>query len=141
MNDFEGDRTIFIAAFTAYVAYLNILVFIEYNKNLILEVRAEANFERKKARDRLINDLNKLEDSLDVIRMRPHAFQRLCYILRGTGRLRDNQYSCADMKINHVPINSTGAVEKRRYGSGAMESNRITGNSTELFVQIGRAHV
>lgn len=40
------------------------------------------------------------------------------------------------MKINHVPVNSTGAVEKRRYGSGAAESNIITGNR----IQYGTNH-
>lgn len=46
-----------------------------------------------------MTDINNLEDSRDIIRMRPHAFQRLCFILRGTGRLRDNQYSCVEEQV------------------------------------------
>ena len=99
MNDCEGDRTIFIAAFVVYVAYLNILILIEYNKNLILEAKAEANFERKIVRDSLTNDIRNYEDSHDIMHMRLHAFQRLCFILRGTGCLRDNQYSRVEEQI------------------------------------------
>ena len=73
MNDFE-DKTILIAAFTAYVTYLNIMILVEYYENQILEAKVEANFERKQVRDQLMNDLNNLEDSRDVIRMRPLKF-------------------------------------------------------------------
>ncbi|XP_078157475.1 uncharacterized protein LOC144553254 [Carex rostrata] len=86
MNDFE-DKTILIAAFTAYVAYLNILILVEYYKDQILEAKVESNFERKTKCDQLMKDINNLEDSRDIIRMRLHAFQRLCFILRGTGTI------------------------------------------------------
>lgn len=99
MNDYEGDSTILIAAFVAYVAYLNILTLIVYNENQILEAKSEANFQRKRARDRLLNNIKNHKDSRDIIRMRPHAFQRLCFILRGTDRLRDNQYSCVEEQV------------------------------------------
>lgn len=48
MNDFENYRTFLIAAFTAYVAYLNIFILIEYNKNQILDANAETNLNGKK---------------------------------------------------------------------------------------------
>ncbi|KAJ3698464.1 hypothetical protein LUZ61_002169 [Rhynchospora tenuis] len=88
-----------IAAMTAYVGYFFVLIHIERCKNIILELRAEARIEREEVRDKLMRRLRDDVQCRNVIRMGPDAFRRLCAILRGTYRLRDNQYSCVEEQV------------------------------------------
>jgi hypothetical protein len=99
MFGYEGYRTVLIAALSAYIVYLNILIQIEYCKNQILLIKCEANFERKEIRDKLMKRLWDDQESRSVLRMGLEAFQRLYSILRGTGRLKDNNYSCVEEQV------------------------------------------
>ncbi|KAJ4768702.1 nuclease [Rhynchospora pubera] len=99
MNALQHYRSILVTALAAYFTYLVILIQVDnYNKQ-ILELRSEANFKRKRVRDVLMSNLRNFEESHNVLRMSPDAFQRLCSILRGTSRLRDNQYSCVEKQV------------------------------------------
>ncbi|KAJ4819706.1 nuclease [Rhynchospora pubera] len=99
MNDFEAYRIMFVAAMTAYIGYLIVLIHFENYQNQILEIRTEAKIERKEVRDKLMKRLGDVYECRNVIRMGPEAFERLCAILRGTNRLRDNNYSCVEEQV------------------------------------------
>ena len=57
------------------------------------------NIKRGKIRNELIYQLSTNEYAKDVIRMKPHAFLKLCEILRGTGRLHDNRNSLVEEQV------------------------------------------
>ncbi|KAJ1680969.1 hypothetical protein LUZ63_022717 [Rhynchospora breviuscula] len=99
MDALQQYRSIVFAALTAYVAYLVIFIQIQKRDNQILELRSKAKIERERVRDELMKHLRDDQESRNIIRMGTAAFERFCFILRETGRLTDNKYSCVEEQV------------------------------------------